>query len=68
MDLLGLITGLPAEAVHIPWDGPEVESLQDGGVHDDLRVGPLALLDWLPNVPGWQLQRLAQRKQNETPE
>ena len=157
MDLLGLITGLPAEAAQIPWDGPEVriiehqahapghaallieergvlvagdmlsdilmpfldleaanpiedylaalllfesvaddvvavipghgsvggaeqlrarikqdrayvQALRDGGVPDDPRVGPSAPLDWLPDVHEWQLQRLAQREQNETPE
>lgn len=157
MDLLGLITGLPAEAVKVPWDGPDVriiehqahapghaallieeggvlvagdmlsdilmpfldldaanpiedylaalrlfervaddvdavvpghgsvggaeelrarieqdrayvEALRDGGVPDDPRVGPSAPLDWLPDVHRWQLQRLAQREQNETSE
>jgi glyoxylase-like metal-dependent hydrolase (beta-lactamase superfamily II) len=157
MDLLGLITGLPAEAAQIPWDGPEVriiehqahapghaallleergvlvagdmlsdilmpfldldaanpvedylaalrlfesvaagvdavipghgsvggaeqlrarikqdcayvQDLRDGGVPDDPRVGPSAMLDWLPDVHRWQLQRLAQRAQNGTPE
>lgn len=155
MDLLGLITGLPAGAARIPWDGPEVriiehqahapghaallieergvlvagdmlsdilmpfldleaanpiedylaalellesvaddvdavipghgsvgrgdqvrarieqdrayvQALRDGGVPDDPRVGPSAPLDWLPDVHRWQLQRLAQREQNET--
>jgi glyoxylase-like metal-dependent hydrolase (beta-lactamase superfamily II) len=28
LDLLGLITGLPAEAEHIPWDGPEVRIIE----------------------------------------
>lgn len=157
MDLLGLITGLPADAAQIPWDGPEVriiehqahapghaalvieehrvlvagdmlsdilmpfldleaadpledylaalrlfesvadevdavipghgsvggaeqlrarneqdrayvEGLRDRDVPDDPRVGPSAPLDWLPDVHRWQVQRLAQREQNETPE
>jgi glyoxylase-like metal-dependent hydrolase (beta-lactamase superfamily II) len=157
MDLLGRITGLPAEAAQIPWDGPRVriiehqahapghaallieergvlvagdmlsdilmpfldleaadpledylralrlfdsvadvvdavipghgsvgdaeqlrarleqdrayvQNLRDGGVPDDPRVAPSAPLDWLPDVHGWQLQRLAQRAQNSTPE
>ena len=156
MDLLGLITGLPAEAAQIPWDGPKVriiehqahapghaallieergvlvagdmlsdilmpfldlraanpiedylaglrllesvaddvdtvvpghgsvggaeqlrarfnqdrgyvQALRDGSDPDDPRVGPAATLDWLPDVHRWQLQRLAQREQNETP-
>jgi glyoxylase-like metal-dependent hydrolase (beta-lactamase superfamily II) len=28
LDLLGLITGLPAEAVRIPWDGPQVRIVE----------------------------------------
>lgn len=28
MDLLGLLTGLPAEAAQIPWDGPEVRIIE----------------------------------------
>ena len=157
MELLGLLTGLPAEAAQIPWDGPKVriiehqahapghaallieergvlvagdmlsdilmpfldldaanpledylaalllfenvagdvvavipghgsaggaeqlraritqdrayvQALRDGGAPDDPRVGPSAPLDWLPDVHRWQLQRLAQREQNGTPE
>jgi len=28
LDLFGLITGLPAETTHIPWDGPEVRIIE----------------------------------------
>jgi glyoxylase-like metal-dependent hydrolase (beta-lactamase superfamily II) len=28
LDLLGLITGLPAEMAHIPWDGPQVRIIE----------------------------------------
>jgi glyoxylase-like metal-dependent hydrolase (beta-lactamase superfamily II) len=28
LDLLGLVTGLPAEAAQIPWDGPEVRIIE----------------------------------------
>lgn len=28
VDLLGAITGLPADAVRIPWDGPEVRIIE----------------------------------------
>lgn len=157
MDLLGLITGLPSEAAHIPWNGPRiriiehqahspghaalfieergvlvagdmlsdilmpfldleaanptedylealrllesvaddvdavipghgsvggaeqlrarikqdrayVQAVREGSVPDDPRVGPSATLDWLPDVHRWQLQRLAQKEQNATPE
>lgn len=157
MDLLGLITGLPAGAARIPWDGPEVriiehrahapghaallieerrvlvagdmlsdilmpfldleaaepiedylaalrlfatvaddvdavipghgsvggaeqlrarievdrayaQALRDGVDPDDPRIGPSAPLEWLPDVHSWQLQRLTQRAQAESPE
>jgi glyoxylase-like metal-dependent hydrolase (beta-lactamase superfamily II) len=28
LDLLGLVTGLPADATHIPWDGPRVRIIE----------------------------------------
>jgi len=31
LDLLGLITGLPAEMAQIPWDGPQVRILEHQG-------------------------------------
>ena len=40
MDLLGLITGLPAEAARIPWDGPEVRIIE----HQAHAPGHAALL------------------------
>jgi glyoxylase-like metal-dependent hydrolase (beta-lactamase superfamily II) len=40
LDLLGLITGLPAKATHIPWDGPEVRIVQ----HQAHAPGHAALL------------------------
>jgi len=40
LDLLGLITGLPAEAVRIPWDGPEVRIIE----HQAHASGHAALL------------------------
>jgi glyoxylase-like metal-dependent hydrolase (beta-lactamase superfamily II) len=40
MDLLGLITGLPADAAHIPWDGPEVRVIE----HQAHAPGHAALL------------------------
>ena len=40
MDLLGLITGLPAEAARIPWDGPEVRIIE----HQAHAAGHAALL------------------------
>ena len=40
LDLLGLITGLPAEAARIPWDGPEILVLE----HQAHAPGHAALL------------------------
>jgi len=40
LDLLGLITGLPAEAGRIPWDGPEVRIVE----HQGHAAGHAALL------------------------
>jgi glyoxylase-like metal-dependent hydrolase (beta-lactamase superfamily II) len=40
MDLLGLVTGLPAEAAQIPWDGPEVRIIE----HQAHAPGHAALL------------------------
>jgi glyoxylase-like metal-dependent hydrolase (beta-lactamase superfamily II) len=46
----------------IEQDRAYVETLRDGGVPDDPRVGPSAPLDWLADVHEWQLQRLAEKK------
>ncbi|HEX3957785.1 MAG TPA: MBL fold metallo-hydrolase [Trebonia sp.] len=40
LDLLGLITGLPAEMAHIPWDGPHVRIVE----HQGHAAGHAALL------------------------
>ncbi|MFI6501739.1 MBL fold metallo-hydrolase [Nonomuraea typhae] len=40
LDLLGLITGLPAETAHLPWDGPQVRIIE----HQAHAPGHAALL------------------------
>lgn len=40
MDLLGLISGLPTDAAHIPWDGPKVRVIE----HQAHAPGHAALL------------------------
>ena len=40
LDLLGLITGLPAETAQIPWDGPQVRIVE----HQAHAPGHAALL------------------------
>ncbi|XAS66711.1 MBL fold metallo-hydrolase [Micrococcaceae bacterium Sec5.7] len=64
----GSVGGAEQLRARIKQDRAYVEALRDGGAPDDPRVGPSAPLDWLPDVHRWQLQRLAQREQTETPE
>ncbi|WP_248763248.1 MBL fold metallo-hydrolase [Pseudarthrobacter sp. SSS035] len=64
----GSVGGAEQLRARIKQDRAYVQALRDGGVPDDSRVGPSAALEWLPDVHRWQLQRLAQREQNETPE
>ena len=49
-------------------DRAYVEALRDGELPDDPRVGPTAPLYWLADVHQWQVQRLAERQQDETNE
>ncbi|BAS09324.1 conserved hypothetical protein [Arthrobacter sp. Hiyo4] len=51
----------------IEQDRAYVEDLRDGRVTDDPRVGPTAPLEWLADVHQWQVQRLAEKEQNEMP-
>jgi glyoxylase-like metal-dependent hydrolase (beta-lactamase superfamily II) len=46
LDLLGLVSGLPAEAARIPWDGPEIRILE----HQGHAPGHAALLIEEPGV------------------
>lgn len=64
----GSVGGAEQLRARITQDRAYVEALREGGAPDDPRVGPSAPLDWLPDVHRWQLQRLAQREQTETPE
>ncbi|MDP9982393.1 glyoxylase-like metal-dependent hydrolase (beta-lactamase superfamily II) [Pseudarthrobacter oxydans] len=64
----GSVGGADQLRARIKQDRAYAEALRDGGVPDDPRVGPSAPLDWLPDVHRWQVQRLAQREQDETPE
>lgn len=64
----GSVGGAGQMQARIKQDRAYVQDLRDGGVTNDPRLGPSATLDWLPDVHGWQLQRLAQIGQYETPE
>ncbi|WP_223883884.1 MBL fold metallo-hydrolase [Pseudarthrobacter sp. BIM B-2242] len=61
----GSVGGAGQLRARIRQDRAYVEALYDGGVPDDVRVGPSAPLDWLPEVHQWQLQRLAERRQRK---
>jgi glyoxylase-like metal-dependent hydrolase (beta-lactamase superfamily II) len=60
----GSVGGAGQLQARIDQDRAYVQALRDGVAPDDSRVGPSAPLDWLPDVHGWQLERLAQRDQN----
>lgn len=64
----GSIGGAGQLRARIKLDRAYVQALLDGGVPHDPRVDAGAPLDWPPEVHRWQLQRLAQRDKNETPE
>ncbi|MDR6414096.1 MBL fold metallo-hydrolase [Pseudarthrobacter sulfonivorans] len=64
----GSVCGAGQVRARIKQDRAYVQALRDGGVPDDARVGPSATLDWLPDVHAWQLQQLAQKKRDGTPE
>lgn len=64
----GSVGGADQLRARISLDRAYVEALRSGGVPDDPRVGPSAPLEWLADVHQWQLQRLEQKTQNETPE
>ena len=57
----GSVGGIGALRARIDLDRAYVETLRDGGVFDDPRVGPEAPLYWLPDVHDGQVQRLASR-------
>ena len=63
----GSVGGAGQLRVRINQDRAYVEDLRDGRVPNDPRIGPSAPLEWLPEVHRWQLQRLAERGQNQTP-
>jgi len=64
----GSVGGAEQLGSRIKLDRAYVHALRDGADPDDPRLGPLAPLGWLPDVHRWQLQRLAQRQQDETPD
>ena len=52
----------------IALDRAYVLAVRDGGDLTDPRIGPAAPLDWLADVHGWQLQRLAARQRGQEPD
>lgn len=57
----GSVGGADQVRARIKQDRAYVQALCDGGVPDDLRVGPSATSgqDWLPGLHEWQIQQLA---------
>jgi glyoxylase-like metal-dependent hydrolase (beta-lactamase superfamily II) len=51
----------------IALDRAYVLAARDGAAFDDPRIGTAAPLAWLPDVHGWQLQRLAARERQVPP-
>ncbi len=64
----GSVCGADQLRARINQDRAYVQALRDGGIPDDARVGPSATLEWLPDVHEWQLQQLAQKTGEGTPE
>ena len=60
----GSVGGAEQLRARMKQDRAYAQTLQDGGVPDDPRVGPSAPLEWLPEVHKWQLQQLAQRAEH----
>lgn len=63
----GAIGGAGQLRVRIDQDRAYVQDLRLGRVSADQRIGPGAELDWLSDVHGWQVQRLAQASTAGTP-
>ncbi|MFJ5958813.1 MBL fold metallo-hydrolase [Paenarthrobacter sp. NPDC092416] len=64
----GSVGGAGQVRARIDLDLRYVQALRDGLDPGDPRVGPSAPLDWLVDVHGWQLQRLAQREKDRPSE
>lgn len=60
----GSVGGAVQIRARIKQDRAYAQTLRDGGVPDDPRVGPSATFgqDWLPGVHEWQSQQLAQKR------
>jgi glyoxylase-like metal-dependent hydrolase (beta-lactamase superfamily II) len=61
----GSVGGAEQLRARIEQDRAYVVAVRDGREPDDPRIGPAAPLDWLPDVHGWQLQRLTERRGSE---
>jgi glyoxylase-like metal-dependent hydrolase (beta-lactamase superfamily II) len=63
----GSVGGADQIRARIEQDRAYVQTLRDGGVPEDPRVGPSATFgqDWLPGVHEWQLQQLAKKIEHD---
>ncbi|WP_308798170.1 MBL fold metallo-hydrolase [Agromyces silvae] len=64
----GSVGGSEAFRARIAQDRAYVEAVRDGREPDDVRVGPAAPLEWLPDVHRWQLEALTRRSSDAASE
>jgi glyoxylase-like metal-dependent hydrolase (beta-lactamase superfamily II) len=57
----GSAGGADQVRARIDQDRAYVQTLRDGRVPEDPRVGPSAVFEWLSGLPAWQLQSLTQQ-------
>jgi glyoxylase-like metal-dependent hydrolase (beta-lactamase superfamily II) len=51
----------------IAQDRRYTEAMRDGADFDDVRIGPAAPLDWMPDVHDWQVSRFAATREQGAP-
>ncbi|GGI43673.1 glyoxylase-like metal-dependent hydrolase (beta-lactamase superfamily II) [Agromyces flavus] len=63
----GSVGGAEEFRARIELDRAYVEALRDGAQPDDPRIAPTGPLYWLADVHEWQVERINERRQTETP-
>lgn len=62
----GSVGGNAEMRTRLEQDRAYLQALRDGDDPDDVRTGPLAPLDWLPDVHRWQRERFNDRQNGHT--